>query len=395
MHPAPGPALICLTDALLFDPEPRGRQTLVLGGGRVLWSGPERPVWPASLPVQTIDLAGRRLIPGLVDCHAHLTGGGGEAGFASRVPAPGLSRYVAAGVTTAVGLLGTDDTLRSIEELSAVAQGLSEEGLSTWFWTGGYHLPLRTLTGSARRDICCLERCLGVGELALSDHRSSQPTLDELLRVAADAHVAGLMTGKAGILHLHLGDGPRGLQPVFAALERSELPARVFHPTHVNRRRALFEEALELARRGAAIDVTAFPVADDEDAYSAAESLRRFLAAGLPIQRLTVSSDGGGCLPRFDAEGRVSGFDVGDPASLLETLGAALQGGLALESVLPAFTSSPARLLRLEAKGHLRPGADADCVALDERGRPWLVVARGRVLLEQGQLRVRGRFEGP
>jgi beta-aspartyl-dipeptidase (metallo-type) len=212
--------------------------------------------------------------------------------------------------------------------------------------------------------------------------------------VAADAHVAGLMTGKAGILHLHLGDGPRGLQPVFAALERSELPARVFHPTHVNRRRALFEEALELARRGAAIDVTAFPVADGEDAYGAAEGLRRFLAAGLPIERLTVSSDGGGCLPRFDAEGRVSGFDVGDPASLLQTLGEALRGGLCLEDVLPAFTASPARLLRLEAKGHLRPGADADCVALDERGLPWLVVARGRVLLEQGQLRVRGRFEG-
>src|SRR5690606_39548569 len=101
---------------------------------------------------------------------------------------------------------------------------------------------------------------IGIGEVAISDHRSSQPTLDELLRLASEAHVAGLMTGKAGIVHLHLGDGARGLDLVRRALDGSELPPRVFHPTHVNRRRALFEESLELAGRGATIDVTAFPV---------------------------------------------------------------------------------------------------------------------------------------
>jgi beta-aspartyl-dipeptidase (metallo-type) len=387
------PFLLALEDVELFDPEPQGRAQILVGGGKVLWVGKGRPEWPAGLPLTRRNLAGRRVLPGLVDCHAHLTGGGGEAGYASRVPAPGFSRYVQAGVTSSVGLLGTDDSLRSIEELLATALGLAEEGLSTWLWTGGYHLPLRTLTGSARRDMLCLERCVGVGELALSDHRSSQPTLDELLRIASDAHVCGLMSGKAGLLHLHLGDGPRGLALVREALERSELPARVFHPTHVNRRRALFEEALDLARRGAAIDVTAFPVGPDEDAWSAAEALRRFLASGLPIARLTVSSDGGGCLPRFDAEGRVSGYDVGDPGSLLATLNELLGSGISLERALPAFTSSPARLLRLPGKGHLKPGADADLLALDERGQPWLVLARGQLLLDEGRLQKRGRFE--
>ena len=103
----------------------------------------------------------------------------------------------------------------------------------------------RHLTGSVRSDLVLLEPLLGIGELAISDHRSSQPTLDEILRLAADAHVAGLMTGKAGILHLHLGDGPRGLELVRRALEQSEIPARVFNPTHVNRRKALFAEAVE------------------------------------------------------------------------------------------------------------------------------------------------------
>ncbi len=77
--------------------------------------------------------------------------------------------------------------------------------------------------------------------------------------------MGGLMTGKAGIVHLHLGVGARA-DLVRRALEQSELPLRVFNPTHVNRRRALFEEALELAERGCTIDITAFPVAEDEDA---------------------------------------------------------------------------------------------------------------------------------
>jgi beta-aspartyl-dipeptidase (metallo-type) len=126
-----------------------------------------------------------------------------------------------------------------------------------------------------------------------------------LLRIASECHVAGLMTGKAGVLHLHLGDGERGLALVREALTVSELPARVFNPTHVNRRRALFDEAVELARRGSSVDITAFPVAADEDAYAAAEALERYLASGAPADRVTVSSDAGGCLPCFDTDGRV------------------------------------------------------------------------------------------
>ena len=166
-----------------------------------------------------------------------------------------------------------------------------------------------------RGDLVLVDLILGVGEVAISDHRSSQPTLDELLRVAADAHVGGLMSGKAGILHLHVGDGdarPRSL--VRDALDRSEIPAPVFHPTHVNRRGRLFEEALALAERGCTIDITAFPVAEDEDGWSAADGADRATStAGLPPERVTVSSDGGGCLPVFDRDGRVVEHGRGPP----------------------------------------------------------------------------------
>ena len=258
---------------------------------------------PADAALEVVDLGGKRVIPGLVDIHAHITGGGGEDGAATKVPAPALSAYLQAGVTSVVGLLGTDDVTRSTAELLAGVRALREQGLSAWCWTGGYHLPPTTLTGSVRGDIVHLDAVIGAGEIALSDHRSSQPTLDQLLHLASDCHVGGLLARKAGVLHLHLGDGDRGLALIRAALDQSELPPRVFQPTHVNRRTALFEEALQLAERGCHIDLTAFPVDDKEEAHTAAEGLRRYLASGLPAERISISSDGGGCLPLFEHSG--------------------------------------------------------------------------------------------
>ncbi|HUR94324.1 MAG TPA: beta-aspartyl-peptidase [Gemmatimonadales bacterium] len=382
-----------LRNAELYDPAPRGRRHLLVAGERVVWVGRELPPLDHALEVEEVDLEGRRVIPGLIDGHVHLTGGGGEAGPHTRVPPVALSRLTTGGVTTAVGVLGTDDTVRTTAELVTAARGLIHEGLSAFCHTGGYHVPPVTATGSVRLDIVLIDLILGVGELAISDHRSSQPTLDELLRIAGDAHVGGLMSGKAGILHLHVGDGERGLAPVRDALAGSELPAAVFNPTHVNRKRALFDEALALADQGCTIDITAFPVEKGEDAWGAAEALVRYLDAGLPPARVTVSSDGGGCLPVFDEEGRVSAMDIGKPSATGDTLRELLRSGQALERVLPAFTSNPARLLLLGGKGHLTRGADADLVVLDPEGGIAEVMARGRWHVRGGRSVTRGTFE--
>ena len=387
--------MLLLRNANVFAPEPLGVQDLLLGGGKVLWLGRGLDALPAALAAATevIDLEGRRLIPGLIDGHVHVTGGGGEAGFSTRVPPVPLTRFTTAGVTTVVGLLGTDDVARGTRDLVATVSALREEGLNAWAYTGGYHVPPTTLTGSVRADLVFIEALLGVGEVAISDHRSSQPTFDEILRLAADAHVAGLMTGKAGILHLHLGDGPRGLDLVRRALAESEIPARVFNPTHVNRRRGLFDEAIELARAGCTVDITAFPVEEGEDAYGAAEALQRYLASGAPPERVTISSDAGGCLPCFDADGRVCSMDVGSAGALLASMRELLGAGMALETMLPAFTSNPARLLRLSDKGRIAAGADADLVALDATGGADTVIIRGAVHVRGGKAVRRGTFE--
>jgi beta-aspartyl-dipeptidase (metallo-type) len=391
-HAAPVKPIL-LRNADVFAPEPLGRQHLLLGGGKILWMGTDAIDLPSALAVETIDLEGRRLIPGLIDGHVHVTGGGGEAGFATRVPAPMLSRYTGAGVTTVIGLLGTDDVARSPRELIAAINALREEGLCAYGLCGGYHLPPTTVTGSVRGDLVFADCLIGVGEVAISDHRSSQPTLDELLRLASEAHVAGLMTGKAGIVHLHLGDGPRGLDLVRQALDGSELPPRVFNPTHVNRRKKLFEEALDLARRGSTVDITAFPVEEGEDAWSAEDALIRYLDSGAPPERVTISSDAGGCLPCFDEEGRVCGMDVGQSGAMLTTLGALLARDVKLHEALPAFTSNPARLLRLATKGRIETGADADLVVLDENGNACDVLIGGVFHRRDGETVRHGTFE--
>jgi len=387
--------LTLIRNASLYTPQPLGIRHLLIGGGRVLWIGEEALELPVPLRTvsRIVDAAGRTTIPGLIDGHVHVTGGGGEAGFRTRAPAVPLSRFTSAGITTVVGLLGTDDVARGPGELLATLYALREEGLNAYGYAGGYHVPPATLTGSVRGDLVFVEALIGIGEVAISDHRSSQPTLDELLRIASECHVAGVMTGKAGVLHLHLGDGARGLELVREALRTSELPARVFNPTHINRRRALFSEALELARQGSTVDITAFPVEEGEDAYPADEALERYLAAGAPADRVTISSDAGGCLPCFDAEGRVTHMDVGSSGALLETLRGALARGFTLETVLPAFTANPAKLLRLARKGVLGADSDADLVVLDGQYRADTVLVRGEIHVKDRTPIRRGTFE--
>ncbi len=390
----PKSALLQLLTAVdVYAPEHLGQRHVLIGGDRVLYVGEERPQLDG-LDVTEVDLADRRLMPGIIDAHVHVTGGGGEAGAHTRAPAPKLSRYTSAGVTTVVGLLGTDDLTRSTSGLLTQVKALRSEGLSAFAWTGGYHLPPTTLTGSVRGDIVHLEEVIGFGELAISDHRSSQPTFDEFLRIASECHVAGLMSGKAGVLHIHIGDGRRGLEYIRRALDETELPRRTFHPTHVNRKRALFEEALELAERGVTIDVTAFP--DDEsaeDEVTAVDAIARYLDLGLPLEYLTVSSDGGGCLPHFDSNGELLRMGFATSQALADLLKQLLGRGYNLNQIAPIFAQNPARYLRLQRKGTIRAGFDADFTILDSEHNISDVMALGRWHIRDGEPMIRGTFE--
>jgi len=382
-----------ITNAQVFAPAPLGIRNLLVCAGKITYIGTHVPQLDDALEVQVTDLDGARLVPGLIDAHTHLTGGGGEAGPSTRVPPLALSQITSAGVTSVVGLLGTDDLTRSAQNLVSQVMGLREEGLSAWCYTGGYHIPVATLTGSVRSDIVNLEPVIGVGEVAISDHRSSQPTLDEILRLASEAHVAGLMTGKAGIVHFHLGDGKRGLELIRDSLATSEIPARVFNPTHVNRNKPLFEEACELTALGCNVDLTAFPANDDDQGWSAEDAVERYFDKGCDADRLTISSDGGGCLPHFDAQGQLLRMGFASCSAMADCIKTLLDRGLSEQTVLPLMTSNVANLLKLPKKGRIETGCDADLVILDQNNRVESVMARGVWQVKNNKQLVSGLFE--
>jgi beta-aspartyl-dipeptidase (metallo-type) len=386
-----------ISNASIFAPAPLGIRHLLVCAGKIVFIGEQMPQLDDALEVNVTDLDGARLVPGFIDAHTHLTGGGGEAGASTRVPPLALSQITSAGVTSVIGLLGTDDFTRNTQNLLSQVMGLREEGLSAWCYTGGYHLPLTTLTGSVRGDIVNLEPVIGVGEVAISDHRSSQPTRDEILRLASEAHVAGLMTGKAGIVHFHLGDGERGLSLLRDCLEISEIPPRVFNPTHINRNKPLFEDACDLSALGCNVDLTAFPPdpdnQDDEQGWSAEDAVERYLDKGCDPGKLTVSSDGGGCLPQFDAQGELVKMGFASCSAMADCIKNLLDRGLAEQTVLPFMTSNVANLLRLQGKGRVETGFDADLVVLDQHNRVDSVMARGVWQVKNSKQLVSGLFE--
>ena len=142
--------------------------------------------------LEILDGRGMRAIPGYIDQHVHITGGGGEGGFSNQVPPLRFSAPVKAGVTTLVGLLGTDGTTRSVESLVAKTKAFRDQGLTCFCLTGAYEYPSPTVTGSVRRDIVLIEECIGV-KIAICDHRSATITREELTRLASDAHQAGIL----------------------------------------------------------------------------------------------------------------------------------------------------------------------------------------------------------
>lgn len=385
--------LTLIKNGNIFSPEAQGIGHIVTAGGQIIYIGTTLPDLPTDLLRETLDAQGAPVAPGLIDGHAHITGGGGETGPASRVPPMALSAFTTAGVTSVVGVLGTDDLTRNTHTLVQQAYGLRQEGLSAWCHTGGYHVPLTTLTGSAKSDIVFLDPVIGVGELAISDHRSSQPTLDEFLRIASDAHVAGLMTGKAGIVHCHMGDGERGLTMLEQAIATSEIPARVFNPTHINRNKPLFSQAINLSRHGCYIDATAFPCDHVDPGLSAAQAYLQFRDAGGRIDRFTISSDGGGCLPAFDMDGNLTRFGIGLSSTLPDTLVDLVGAGLPLCDALAPMTSNVADLLRLKQKGRLAQGLDADLIVFDDTFGIQHVMARGVWHMRDGNIIQRGYYE--
>lgn len=377
---APAPPPLLIRGAEVYAPEPLGRRDVFCAGGSIIAVEPELTIPPA-FGATVIEAGGRTLVPGLIDGHVHIAGAGGEGGPATRTPEVPMEWLVDAGITTVVGLLGADGATRSVESVLMKARGLRAQGLSAWIWTGAYAIPTPTITGDLTRDLALFDEVIGAGEIAIADHRSSGATARDLIRLASAVRLGALLGGKCGLVHLHIGDGDDPYRLIREAVASSELTYRQFHPTHANRSRAVLEEAKRYGQDGT-LDITtsAWPAFPDEE-IKPSVALRELLEAGVPLERVTFTSDAGGSLPQFDAHGELQAITSGRPDTLwLEVRDCVRDEGMPLERALLPVTATPARLLRLPGKGRIAVGADADMVLLDGEWRVDGVVARGRVL---------------
>jgi beta-aspartyl-dipeptidase (metallo-type) len=360
------PRLTLIENAEIHAPEPQGRGSILLANDSILRTGRvDRAAVEALGDVDVLDAAGCVVVPGFIDPHQHLLGGSGEQGFSTQTPEFFVDEIVRWGITTVVGCLGVDTTMKTMPGLLAKAKALREEGITAYLWSGGYDVPPQSIMESVRHDILFIDEVIGAGEIAISDVRATDPDPRELAKLVSDAYVGGQLSRKAGLTHFHVGEGKRLMRCLHEVLDkdRFQVEAASLYATHIERSEALMDDAIALVHQGIAVDI-------DVSEGELHRWLRYYREHGGPPARLTISSDAGKSSPRNIYE---------------ELCGLVVKHGMPLEDVLPHVTSNTADILRLDRKGRIRPGADADIVIL-ERGSLALthVFANGRRVVDDG-----------
>lgn len=378
-----------IKNAEVYAPESLGKQSILIFNDKIAKIGDinEESITGIGVDYKIIDAGGYIITPGFIDPHIHLVGGGGEGGFATRTPEVQLSDLIQSGITSVAGLLGTDGTTRHLESLLAKARGLEIEGISTYIYTGNYDVQTPTITGNVKDDAILIDKVIGTAEIAISDSRSGQPSVHELAKIVGQTRVGGMLSGKAGITHFHTGPGKAYLSILHQLLDEYELPASNLHVTHVTRSKALFDDAIKLASRGAFVDITA-----DEETF---EWIAYYKKNKGDMSKLTISSDGNGSLPVFNEAGELLGLGVASTRTMYEQIVKTIKSGeLRVEEVLSLVTANTAEALKLENKGVIAEGLDADILILSKNTfEIEHVIAKGQHMIENKEVIVKGTFE--
>lgn len=381
----------------VYAPENLGQKDIVIVSDKIEGIYDNVNIPNDFIDIKIIDGKDKILFPGFLDCHVHIIGGGGEGGFRTRTPEISVISLVEAGITTVVGCIGTDGVCRNMRSLIAKAKGLEEEGITSYCYTGSYEIPVKTITESIKGDLMMVDKLIGVGEIALSDHRSSQASYQEFVNTVAQARVGGLLSGKAGIVNVHLGDGARRLEYLFKIIEETEIPPTQLLPTHINRSDKLFKVGIEYAKKGGFIDLTTSsdPKFLEPGELRAGEGLSLLLKNGVDIKHITFSSDGNGSMPVFDNNGKLIGLGICSVKTLYrEVKDSILEHNVPIEEAIRVITSNVAELLKLSNKGKIEVGRDADLVIVNKDSLDIdMVIAKGKVVVEDGKASIKPTFQ--
>ncbi|QNR20383.1 beta-aspartyl-peptidase [Exiguobacterium sp. Helios] len=353
-----------------------------VGGGKILAIGSY--TMDERLITQTIDGSGKQLVPGLLDGHVHPIGGGGEGGFSTRTLPLLATDFLEAGVTTVVGLLGTDGWTRTGIDLLAHMRGYMSQGIRSFLLSGSYAVPPVSITQSIAEDILLINEVIGIGEIAINDHRSTHPTVPEVARLASQARIAGLLKGVRGTMNVHIGDGKHALDLLNEVVETTDIPITQFLPTHINRSERIFDAGLRWAKQGGRIDFTTCTTETfiEEGEIPAGQALQRALAAGIPLRQITMSSDAGASLPAFDESGKLLRLETGKPTSILDAVRDAVKHGVQLKDAIQTVTSNVAEAYGISG-GLIQEGERADLLLIDDALQIDTILAEGRAIMIQ------------
>lgn len=385
--------MILIQNCEVYGPESMGQLDVLVAGGKII-AIHKKIGMPEGVELEIYNGEGLYLVPGFIDAHVHIAGAGGEGGPATRTPEMQLSHMISAGVTTVIGCLGTDGFTRNFESVLMKVKALRAQGVSAWMYAGAYQVPTPTLTGDVGRDLSLIEEVIGVGEIALSDHRSSHPSVEQLIQLAAHTRVGGMLGGKAGILNIHMGDAKNPFQPLYEVAAKSEIPLKQFLPTHCNRNNYIFEDAKSYGKLGY-IDITtsSYPYFPQYE-IKPSKAVRGFLEAGVPENHITMTSDAFGSLPQFDEEGNLIQLEMGLLTSLYdEWVDCIQQDHIPIQTALKTITSNPASILKLNNKGRIQTGLDADVLLIDKNLELQGVIAMGKWLMKDKKHIIKGTYE--
>lgn len=387
--------LTLIRNGSIYAPQALGRKDILLSGHLITALSEPGEIEITGIDFLEVDASDKYILPGFIDSHVHILGGGGEGGPATRAPEITLEDIITSGVTTMIGCLGTDGITRHMQSLLAKANGLEVEGITCYIFSGSYEIPVKTLTGSVRSDLILIDKVIGAGEIAISDHRSSQPTFMEFAHLAAECRVGGMLGGKPGILHCHMGDGKRRLELIFRLLAETEIPPTQVIPTHANRNPELLADAVKFINKGGFIDLTAAIDPDPPVAghLSIADSIRYCQKQQTPLDRITISSDSNGSLPVFDSQGNLTGLTIATQKSLLANFSHIVNSHIVdLEQAAGLFATNPAVFYKFAQKGAIKPGKDADIIMFNEALELTDLFSRGKMMLQDGKLIAKGTF---
>lgn len=379
--------MLLIKNTNLYSPTFLGKKDILISNGKIV--AIEDEITKHNVFSEVWDAQGLTTTPGFIDQHIHVIGAGGKHGFASMTPQLHLGELIKCGTTSVVGLLGTDGSTRSIKTLYSKIQALNQEGVSAYMYTGYYGLDKVYLMNSLQEDMIYIDCVLGC-KIAISDIRSSYPSALELLRLLRNVRVGGMLSGKKGILHLHLGALSSKMDLLFEIVENYEFPIEHISPTHVGRTKDLFEQAIIFAKMGGMIDVTT-GASKYTDPY---KSVLYALENNVSIDNITFSSDGNAGLDKLDDNNNLVGFRSAPfDKNLEEVINLHKLGGVAFEDSLKLITSNPAKNLGLKSKGHVKNNFDADLCFFDSDLKLSSVIANGKFMMKDGDLVVKGSFE--